>query len=300
MTSEAPRDGLLDLLVIGGLTIDRFAGEQVAPGGSVLHATRAAAHAGLRTAIVTAAGEEPTAAAGIDELQRLAAHVEVQPAGETIRFRHRESPAGRRLWLENGGGAIDLDHDAAGRIRTRAVLFAPVASEVGPGILRRAHELWSPGTWTHGAILQGWLRRASHGREVVPLTPSELSDDLVGALARLQVLVASREDLLAADALPARQLAVLRARVGDGPVLVVTDGPEGVWMDDGASSLRHLPAPWRVEGVPMVGAGDAFAALFVAGLASKPAGFPADLDALAMRAMRDVAELLAARRSGSG
>lgn len=292
MTADPPLD---DLLVVGGLTIDRF-DDRLVPGGSVLHATRAAAQAGLRAAVLTMAGPEPTAGEGLHELRRLATSSDVQPAAETIRFRHRETAAGRRLWLECAGGAIELRPELGDRLRTQALLFAPVSSEIGVGVLQLAHQVWSPQIWTHGAILQGWLRRANDGHEVVPIAPADLSDELVGALARFGVLVASREDLLAADERPVQQLRALRLRFGPGPILIVTDGPEGLWLDDGSPAPRHLPAPWRVDGVPMVGAGDAFTALFVAGLAHRAVPTADDLDTLATEAMRGVAEMLEARR----
>lgn len=295
MTTGAPEDGPLDVVVVGGLTIDRFAHDGLAPGGSVLHATRAAAAAGLVAGVITVAGDEPTARDGVDELRRRA-RVELQAAAETIRFRHRETASGRRLWLESGGGSIELDPATAERLRTSAFLFAPVAGELYPSVLEGAHERWDPAGWTHGAILQGWLRRANDAREIVPLAPEELDDRLVAALARCAVLVASREDLLAAAEQPARQIRSLRARVGPGPMLVVTDGPEGAWVDDGASPARHLPAPWRVDDVPTVGAGDAFAALFVAALALHPMPSGDQVDRLATEAMRGVAEMLEARR----
>ena len=286
MTADPPLD---DLLVVGGLTIDRFE-DGLAPGGSVLHATRAAARAGLRTAVVTTAGTEPTAGEGIAELTRLATSAEIQPATETIRFRHRETAAGRRLWLECAGGQIDLADEAVDRRRIRAVLFAPVVAEVEAPMLG----FWSS-LGRRGAILQGWLRRSGEGGQVEQIAPDTLDDELVAAVGRLDVLIASREDLVAAAEAPAAQLRALRARVGAGPILIVTDGPEGVWIGDGPAAPRHLPAPWRVEGVPMVGAGDAFGALFVAGL-DPTARAPADLDGTAERAMRGVAEMLEARR----
>ena len=282
-----------ELLIVGGLTVDRFANGGLAPGGSVLHATRAGARAGLRTAVVTTAGSEPTAREGLDELARLAAAAEVQPAAETIRFRHHETVTGRRLWLECPGPPITLSKSVVDRFHSHAILFAPVASEVSASSLH----LWDDPR-LRGAILQGWLRRAGEDRQVQPVTPAALDDELVAALGRLDVLVASREDLVAAAESPVAQLRALRTRVGPGPMLVVTDGPEGVWIEDRAEVPRHLAAPWRVEGVPMVGAGDAFAALFVARLeAIVPR--PAQVDATAERAMRGVADMLEARRARS-
>jgi sugar/nucleoside kinase (ribokinase family) len=281
---------MLDLIVVGGLTIDRF-DDRLVPGGSVLHATRSAAHAGLRTAVVTVAGPEPTARTGLDELARLASHLTVLPASETIRFRHRETAAGRRLWLEARGGTMG-PAQAAGRERGAAILFAPVASELEADALSDRD-----GARRRGAILQGWLRRAGAGGEVEPIRPDALDPSLVGALAQLDVLVASREDLAATGDAPPGQLSALRAQVGPAPLLVVTDGHEGVWLDDEDGVARHLAAPWRVSGVPMVGAGDAFAALFVTALDTADALDHSGVDAAAERAMRGVAEMLEARRS---
>jgi hypothetical protein len=215
--------------------------------------------------------------------------LEVVEADETIVFRHRESPAGRRLWLERSGGSISVRAELADSLRIGAVLFAPVAAELEPESLR----IWDD-PWLRGAILQGWLRNAARDGSITPIAPDGLSDDLVVALATLDVLIASREDLLAAAEAPHHQVRALRQRLGSGPILVVTDGPEGVWIDDETGAPRHLPAPWRVDGVPMVGAGDAFAALLLAHLRSSP--LRSELDAAAEAAMRGVAELLEARR----
>ncbi len=285
MTAARPLD---DLLIIGGLTIDRFADDRVAPGGSVLHASRAAARAGLVTSVITVAGPELVAADGLAELRGAIHVVEVVPADESIRFRHRETAQDRRLWLECGGGSIRVSDGIDDRLRVSAILFAPVAGEIEASLLRR----WDAAS-PRGAILQGWLRRAEVGSKVEPISPKALADDLVAGLATLDVLIASREDLLAAAEVPLEQVGLLRDRIGAGPMIIVTDGPDGIWIDDGAGQPRHLPAPWRVEGVPMVGAGDAFAALFVARLDANRI----EVDAVAHDAMRGVAEILDERRA---
>jgi sugar/nucleoside kinase (ribokinase family) len=141
------------------------------------------------------------------------------------------------------------------------------------------------------------------GDEVELIAPSDLPDDLVEALASLEVLVASREDLAAAADVPQQQIQMLRRRVGPRPVLIVTDGPEGIWIDWAHRQPEHLAVPWRVDDVPTVGAGDAFAALYVARLAG--AGLPVDplrfdprgdRHEAAHYAMRGVAEMLESRR----
>lgn len=279
------RGPIADLLVVGGLTIDRFADASLAPGGSVLHATRATHRAGLRTIAVTVAGPEPVAGDGLAELRAMA-EVHLTDAPATITYRHQETEGGRRLWLEAAASPVRLPDDPVARLACGAILFAPVADEVPTDVLGA----WD-GAWQRAAILQGWLRRAAIGAEVEPITPAELPDALVAALATLDVLIASREDLAAVADTPPRQIEVLRRRVGPDPTLIVTDGAEGVWVDSGRGAPRHLGVPWRVGGVPTVGAGDAFAALLVARLHAT------DLEVAATNAMRGVAELLEARRA---
>src|SRR6266540_2372002 len=98
----------LDLLVVGGLTIDRLPDGNSVPGGPVMHIARAAASRGMRVGVVTAAGRGPTARAGVEELRRLAVTVECIEAEATATFVHRDAPGGRRLWLERAGGQVRL------------------------------------------------------------------------------------------------------------------------------------------------------------------------------------------------
>ena len=134
MTSASPPRGL-DLVVVGGLTVDRFTDGSSAPGGAVLHIARALAARGLRVGIVTTAGPEPEAQAGLAELHDLAVSVEASTSPASITFGHAETAAGRELVLERRGGQV------ARRRRSRradAVLFAPVADEVPAPALARS------------------------------------------------------------------------------------------------------------------------------------------------------------------
>jgi sugar/nucleoside kinase (ribokinase family) len=271
-----------DLLVIGGLTIDRFADGSSAPGGSVLHIARAAAQRGIRAAVITVAGHEHEARAGMEELRGLAASVEARLAETTATFIHRQSAGGRRLWLERGGGHIRLPK--ATLEATPAILVAAVADEVATEEIAQL-----PAAPTRGAILQGFLRSFAGDGEVQPVPLSRLARRLVAALSRFDLLVASREDLVGEAAEPPDQLAALRRLVGPHPALVVTDEVNGVWIEEG-----HLPAPRVVEGVSSVGAGDVFAASMLVGAWPRPAaaGFVRDRAEAAMLA---VAEVLAER-----
>lgn len=270
----------LDLLVVGGLTIDRFPDGSSAAGGSVLHIARAAASHGIRIGAVTVAGPEPEAQAGLQELRRLAASLDWTDADRTLTFTHHEDATGRHLRLESTGGRVQLDPEAVARART--VLVAPLADEVGVDQLARlARER------PFAAILQGFLRSVADDGAVRPLPLSALDPGLVEALSRFDLLVASREDLAAEGSSPRDQLAALSRMVGSRPELLVTDGPDGAWTE-----REHLQVPRRISGVSTVGAGDILAA-FITARSVPPAP---SLATRAQDAMRIVAEVLEARR----
>ncbi len=275
----------LDLLLVGGLTVDRFADGSTAPGGSVLHAARAGARAAWRIGAVVLAGDEPEAREGLRELGRLTTGIHVErggPGSQSIGFEQVETPAGRRMTFLGSGGLLVCPPRA---FRPAAVLYAPVADELGPGLGGQHYN----GT-RRGAILQGWLRRLEPGATVEPLPLSSLPRALVGSLRAFDLLVASREDLLAEASEPSDQLKAMRAVFGVQPTLIVTDGAEGCWIEEG-SGVQHLPVPHRVEGVSSVGAGDVFAAFALLAL-----GLPgATAREAAVAGMTAVIEMLAAR-----
>ncbi|MBA3689288.1 MAG: hypothetical protein H0W81_10745 [Chloroflexi bacterium] len=273
-----------DLLVIGGLTADRFADGSSAPGGSVLHIARAAGAWGMRLAVMTVAGPEPEAQAGLEELRRLTAWLESSAADSTATFIHRDSPEGRRLWLEQGGGPIRMA-DLATRDAPRAILVAPIADEVATEDMAR-----KDAATTRGAILQGFLRSFAADGEVRPLPLSALDPRLVAAVSEFDLLVASREDLAGEAAEPEEQHVALRSRVGGRPAIVLTDGVRGVWTE-----REHLPVRRRIDGVASVGAGDIFAAFMLAEAWPRPAP-AAFLRQRAEAAMLAVAEVLEERR----
>jgi sugar/nucleoside kinase (ribokinase family) len=292
MTPESPP---LDLVVVGGLTIDRFPDGSAAPGGSVLHIARAAAPRGLRIGIVTSAGPEPEARAGLDELHRVATIVESSLQPGTTSFRHGETAEGRQLWLGLRGGSLGSGADMFARFETRAVLYAPLAGEV-PAEALAASDV----AWVRGAILQGWLRTIDEGEEVRPLPLAALSRAVVKALRGFDLLVASREDLLAERAEPPQQLRSMRRTFGDRPILVVTDGPNGAWIGSEPSVAEaqpsHIPVPRRVEDVSSVGSGDVLAAFMLVGEWPRPPD-PGFVRRRAGRAMRVVGEMLEERRA---
>jgi sugar/nucleoside kinase (ribokinase family) len=284
MTPDSPI-AALDLLVVGGLTIDRFPDGSSVPGGSVHHIARAAAPRGVRVGLVTSAGPEPEAQTGLAELRRLAASVEVNPSPRTTTFRHAEAATGRRLSLERVGGRVASATDAPGWPSAKATLYAPVAGEIGPDVVAVASD-----ARIRGAILQGWLRSHEEGAEVSALSLAAMERPLLAAVRQLDLLVASREDLRAVAESPSEQLTALREAIGQMPALIVTEGADGLWLDH-ADRRVHLPVPRRGEATSSVGAGDILAAfLLVADGEARP-----DWAARAHKAMRVVADVLEER-----
>jgi sugar/nucleoside kinase (ribokinase family) len=280
--------GLPDLLVIGALTIDRFADVSTAAGGSVTHVARAAATRGMRLAIMTTAGPEPDAQAALADLRRLAGSVEAMTASRTARFVHDELDGARRLRLESSPERIHLGR----RLQpARAILAAPIADELAVADLSLLDD-----ATTRGAILQGWLRSIEPDGTVRPRPLETLDSRLGQALSRLDLVVASREDLAADGSQPADLLDALRRVVGVGPALVLTDGSQGAWIDVGSTTSRetriHLPVRRLIEGVSTVGAGDILAAFMLTTGWPRPAApdFVRQRAELAMRVVADVLE----------
>jgi sugar/nucleoside kinase (ribokinase family) len=195
------------------------------------------------------------------------------------------------LTFEAAGTPLTVDAAQIDALEPAAVLLAPVAGEIdASSVAGSAGSAWHP---LRAAILQGWLRVLELGTVVRPLPLAGLSPGLVTALGELALLVASREDLQADASDPQAQLEALRTAVGPGPILVVTDGVEGAWFS-AREGTGHVPVPFRVDRVPTVGAGDAYAAILAVRLSAARAPLR---DAMANAALA-AAEILAARRGG--
>jgi sugar/nucleoside kinase (ribokinase family) len=278
-----PRLTKLDLLVVGGLTVDHLPDGTTVPGGSVLHAPRAVASAGHRVGVVASAGPEREATIGVAELRSMG-FVQLQSVERSIAFEHLSVGGTRQLRFLGSGQPLVA---APPSVTAGVVIFAPVAGELRPDL---GGQLGAAAR--RAAILQGWLRRLAVGELVTPLPLGALDPELRKALSGMDVLIASREDLAAEGDTPPRQLGALRGAVGPGPVLVLTNAAEGAWFDAGGERWQQ-PVPRRVDG-SSIGAGDMFAALLVA------PGWPVvpDRGFLSRRAdsaMRAVADLLSRR-----
>lgn len=258
---DTPRE-LVDLLIVGGLTVDHLADGSTMAGGTVLHGARAARAAGLRVGIVTVAGDELEARAGLAELADLAgpAALSVQHSPRSITFRHDDVDGVRTLTLLDPGEPMT----AAPRVfRPRAVLYGPVAAELGPDF---------GGQWydevVTAALLQGWLRSLEPGRPVRALGLDQVGPEVVARLASSDLLVASTEDLVAVARRPDQQLDQLRRHVGERPILALTLGAAGSIVDVPDGRRMAVAPSRRLAPGSTIGAGDAFASVLVAGLAA--------------------------------
>ena len=282
MTDHSPPAGdppSVDLLVVAGMTVDTFADGSRAAGGAARYSVEAAVADGLRVALHTVAGPEQEVAA---ELERFADSVAVirDPAASSIRFEHHGTHDARRLRLT--ARTDPIAPPVPGRLPTAgAVLFAPVAGEISDGAL---------GVDTaplRAAGLQGWLRVTDADGWVSRRQLSTLQAGTADALRRMDLLLASVDELRGSSG--PEGVGALRAWAGLGPELVVTAGVAGAWLDDGHAPVVHLPAA-VVTGRDTIGAGDAFAAI----LAGRR-GSGMDLREAAAHAIGATARYLAAR-----
>ena len=246
-----------ELLIVGGLTIDRFTDGQSAPGGSVLHAGLAAVQEGAAVSFLTVAGDEPEALEGLARLEGLGTLIH-QAAATTTTYRHDEKDGRRVLVFDAATAPIDATL-AAGLAPVPVALLAPIADELSAASVDAMRAALRPACTV--LLIQGWLRRLELGSPVHPLPLGSVGPELWATFSRADAIVVSTEDLAETPEDPFAQAAALRARLGPGPVLVLTLGTEGYLLDDPAADQLVATMPRVVvQGVPTVGAGDTFGA----------------------------------------
>jgi sugar/nucleoside kinase (ribokinase family) len=258
-------DGSLELLIVGALTIDRFPDGTASPGGTVLHAARAAARARASVAVVTTAGPEPEAQDGLRELRRIA-ELQVVAVPETLVFYHDERDGRRRLSLH---GSVRLRPDAGHlrRLRPRTLLLAPVAGELDATALATIDEAIE--ARVRVAALQGWLRGRDADGRVAPLDPADLPQAALAELRNCDAVVASHEDLGRSERHPSAAAGIALRDLLPGPGLLITWGAAGyVRAEAGKREPIVVRRQTAIAGLAATtGAGDAFAAILAIHLA---------------------------------
>ncbi|HSO01411.1 MAG TPA: hypothetical protein VLS46_02690, partial [Gaiellaceae bacterium] len=179
------------LLIAGGLTVDRFADGTRAPGGSVLHAGLAAAAEGAEITMLTVAGDEPEARAGIARLRGLGSVLCGRSPASTT-YAHREVDGHRVLTLEAASAPIDPG-GLVGRGPYDVALLAPIADELPPSAVAALRSVASPRRTVF--LIQGWLRRLVIGQPVRALAIDDVRDELWTAFGSADAVVVSTEDL---------------------------------------------------------------------------------------------------------
>jgi len=255
---------MTEMLIVGGLTIDRFTDGSLAPGGSVLHAGLATRAEDARLTTLTVAGDEPAARDGLARLRELGALAH-QRAPRTTFYRHDERDGVRVLVLEARAEPIQ-PAGLAGLARPDVALVAPIADEVTPSLVDALCAQLGPGRVV--LLIQGWLRRLVEDEEVRALALDTLAADQLRVIAAADAIVVSTEDLVEAPGDAFAQAAELRLRAGSKPIVVVTLGTEGYLLDDPTRDRVVASVPRRVvTGVSAVGAGDTFGAALAVNLA---------------------------------
>jgi len=244
---------MTELLIVGGLTVDRFGDGTSAPGGSVIHAGRAAVAEGAALTILTVAGDEPEAAIGLTQLAEMGDLIH-QRAPSTVTYAHSEVRGRRVLTYLVSAGPIAPPVLAD---PPDVALLAPIADELPVSTIAALRESARPRLTV--LLIQGWLRRLAIGEPARPLSLDEVPAATWDAFAAADAIVVSTEDLAESPEDPFVEAAGVRAKIGPHPLLVLTLGEQGYLLDDPASDQVVAYVPRRVvEGVPMVGAGDTF------------------------------------------
>ena len=244
---------MTELLIVGGLAVDRFADGTSAPGGSVIHAGRAAVAEGANVRILTIAGDEPEAAAGLRQLAEMGDLIH-QRAPSTVTYGHGDVDGRRVLTYLAGAGPIAPPTLAN---PPDVALLAPIADELPASAVAAIRDTARPRLTV--LLIQGWLRRLKIGAAVTPLALDEVPAESWAAFAIADAIVVSTEDLPDAPMDPLLDVAPVRSKLGPRPLLVLTRGAQGYLLDDPAAGqvVAHVPRR-SVEGVSTVGAGDTF------------------------------------------
>jgi sugar/nucleoside kinase (ribokinase family) len=252
------------LLIVGGLTIDRFADGSSAAGGSVLHAGLAAAAEGADLTILTVAGDEPEAAAGLARLEAFSS-VRRQHSPATTTYRHEELDGHRVLVYEAASDPIEAGHIGDLPVAD-VVLVAPIADELAAGSIGRIRDATRARLTV--LLIQGWLRRLRVGEPAVAMRLDGVPGDRWQEFGTADAIVVSTEDFAGEPADPFVQAAALRRHIGPRPILVLTLATDGYLLDDPAANRVVASVPRHVvTGVPVVGAGDTFGAALAVHLA---------------------------------
>jgi 1D-myo-inositol 3-kinase len=232
----------IDVLLIGHITKDVLDDGRIVPGGAVTFASLALDRLGLAPSIVTSAGVEDRVTSFPND------NWCCKPSSRTTVFRNSQRNGRRVQYILDRASVIlpaDIPRDWWG---VPVVLVCPVARETGPDIAAAF-----PRALT-AIMLQGVLRRWNEAG-LVSVREGSFAEYLTGP----QVAIVSREDIGSNRTLEEELMSIPE-------IAVITEGRHGCWVRAGTET-RHVNA-FPADEVDSTGAGDVFAAAFVASLAS--------------------------------
>lgn len=245
----------LQFLTLGHVTRDLRPDGSFSLGGTVTFAALAAYRLGLAVGIVSCASADISKEL-VSALPDIA--LQIRPTMETTTFVNQYKQGFRTQYLRARADALEVIDVPVLWRDAPIVLLGPLAQEIGPEVVtlfrRRSDAIIA-------ATPQGWLRRWDTDGRVWP-TPWERAEQI---LPLLDVLILSHDDLLPfANGSRQEADAMLHEWSMHVPLLVATDGRHGATLFQ-HGVVQHFPA-YVVQEVDPTGAGDVFAAAFLAAL----------------------------------
>jgi 1D-myo-inositol 3-kinase len=228
-----------EFVAVGHVTLDRF-GDALRPGGSALYAAITADRLGLSAGILTSHGEH-------FPLELIPPRIEVVsvPAPSTTVFEHQHTGGDRTLRVTTVASPL-TEADVPDDWRDAAlVLLAPVMNEVEPRLAAAFSDA------SVAAEAQGWLRGLGKDGAVRTVR----WDAAAEALRSFQAVFLSAVDVRGQES----AMSEWAQRV---PIAVVTAGRRGALLY--VNGDRYEVRPRRAAEVDPTGAGDVFAATFLA------------------------------------
>jgi 1D-myo-inositol 3-kinase len=228
-----------DFVAVGHVTLDRF-GDEVRPGGAALYAAVTADRLGLSAGILTSHADD-------FPLDLVPPRIEVVsvPAPETTVFEHAHAGGDRVLRVTSVAGALGEAHVPDDWRDAGLVLLAPVMNEVDA----RVASVFADASVA--AEAQGWLRGLGQDGAVRTVR----WDAATQALRSLQAIFLSAADVRGLES-------AMTEWVQRVPIAVVTAGRRGALLY--VNGDRYEVRPRRAAEVDPTGAGDVFAATFLA------------------------------------
>jgi hypothetical protein len=228
-----------DFVAIGHVTLDRFA-DEVRPGGAALYAAVTADRLGLSAGILTSHADDFP----LDLVPPRIEVVSVAAPATTV-FEHAHTGADRTLRVLSVAGALGEAHVPDDWRDAGLVLLAPVMNEVDARVASVFPDA------SVAAEAQGWLRGLGHDGAVRTMR----WDGATQALRSFQALFLSAADVRG-------QESAMTEWVQRVPIAVVTAGRRGALLY--VNGDRYEVRPRRAAEVDPTGAGDVFAATFLA------------------------------------